>query len=122
MTVFVFGNPDLPGDALPLMILPRLRERFPGSTFETKDPNEEWEVPEHLTVIDTVQGIDRVTAFPSLELFDRTPNLTVHDFDALSQLRLLQKLGKLKSVRVIGVPPDAKPDAVLPTVVELLSS
>lgn len=30
----------------------------------------------------------------------------MHDFDALMQLRLLQRLGKLKEVTIIGVPPE----------------
>jgi pyruvate-formate lyase-activating enzyme len=30
----------------------------------------------------------------------------MHDFDALANLRYLKKLGKLKEVRIIGVPPD----------------
>lgn len=120
MIVYVFGNPDLPEDALPLRLVPLLKHKFPNTAFEVKDPNEEWDVPERLVVIDTVVGIDRVREFHGLDAFARTPRVSMHDFDALTQLRLLQKLGKLKTVTIIGVPPDTKDDEALYAVVELL--
>lgn len=104
MKVFVFGNPDLPEDSLPLVILPRLREAFSDIEFITVDPNEEWETPEDLVAIDTVQGIGEVAVFDDLEKFAPAPRLTMHDFDALLNLRYLKKLGKLKSVKIIAVP------------------
>jgi Ni,Fe-hydrogenase maturation factor len=120
VTVYVFGNPDLPGDTLPIRILPRLQQRFPEATFEFKDPNEEWDVPERLIVIDTVQGIGEVQLFRGLESFSRTPRVSMHDFDALMQLRLLEKIGKLKEVIVIGVPPEGDEAHVLQSVEEAL--
>lgn len=106
MTVFVFGNPDLPEDSLPLKILPQLRRLLPDMTFQVLDPNEEWETSEHIMVVDTVQGIRQVTVFDSLDRFIASPRVTMHDFDALSNLRYLLKLGKIKKVTVIGVPSD----------------
>lgn len=105
MTVYVFGNPDLPADSLPLKILPELEKKFPQARFEVKDPNEEWDVPEDLIVIDTVEGIKEVTVFDDLAKFAAVPRVTMHDFDALTNLRYLQKLGKLKKIKIIGVPP-----------------
>ncbi len=107
MIVYIFGNLDLPMDALPLRLVPKLRVKFPHVTFEVKDPNEEWDVPEKLIVIDTVKGIDEVKEFHGLDSFANAPRISMHDFDALMQLRLLQKLGKLKEVTIIGVPSDS---------------
>lgn len=121
MEVWLFGNPDVPEDALPLRLLPRLRIRFPQTQFVVKDPNEEWEIPEHLTVIDTVVGIDRVQQFNDLESFAQSPRVSLHDFDALANLRLLQKLGKLKNVTIIGVPPKFNKHETLEAVAEILS-
>ncbi len=106
MVVFVFGNPDLPMDSLPLRILPELRKRLPDIDFQVKDPNEEWDVPEELTVIDTVVGLKEPRVFDSLDAFSAAPRLTMHDFDAYANLRLLQKIGKIKIVVVIGLPTD----------------
>jgi len=105
-TIFIFGNPELAMDSLPLQILPELQKALPAIKFEVKDPNEEWDVPEELTVIDTVIGPKEVTIFNDLDEFAGAPQMTMHDFDALANLKYLKKLGKLKNIRIIGVPPD----------------
>ncbi|KKW22468.1 MAG: hypothetical protein UY71_C0023G0025 [Parcubacteria group bacterium GW2011_GWB1_52_7] len=120
MIVYVFGNPDIPEDSLPLRILPRLRLAFPDISFEIKDPNEEWDVPETLTIIDTAAGIDAVRVFTDLESFSNAPRVSLHDFDALTQLRYLQKLGKLKKITVIGIPPAISEGEALKDVSETL--
>jgi hypothetical protein len=103
-TIFIFGNQELEMDSLPLRILPKLRCAFPSINFEIKDPNEEWDVPEKLTIIDTVVGQKKVIVFDDLDLFESAPRLTMHDFDALANLKYLKKLGKLKKIKIIGVP------------------
>lgn len=93
---------------MPLRILPKLRNGFPDIEFEIKDPNEEWEIPEsgELVILDTAIGIKEVTVFENLENFSSTPRVSMHDFDALTNLRILQKLGKIKKIKIITVPPD----------------
>lgn len=120
MTIFIFGNPDLPMDALPLRLVPQLRAKFPQATFAIKDPNEEWDVPERLIVIDTVKGINEVKEFHGLDAFSSAPRVSMHDFDALTQLRFLQKLEKLKEVTIIGVPPEMDEQKALEDIVSLL--
>jgi len=122
MTIYIFGNPDLPADSLHLKILPELREKFPRINFEIKDPNEEWDVPEELTIIDTVEGAEKVTVFDDLAKFVKAPRLTLHDFDALTNLLYLQKLGKLKKIKILGVPTKAQPDEILAAISSILSA
>jgi Ni,Fe-hydrogenase maturation factor len=120
MTIFVFGNPDLPVDALPVRLVSKLKAKFPRHEFFVKDPNEEWDVPEKLMVIDTVKGINEVKQFNSLDSFTSAPRVSMHDFDALTQLRFLQKLGKLKEVTIIGVPPEMDEQKALECITPLL--
>lgn len=120
MTIFIFGNPELSEDSLPLRLLPNLHRRLPDVKFEVKDPNEEWDVPEELTIIDTVVGIPEPRLFHSLDDFAAAPRLTAHDFDAYANLRLLQKLGRLKKIRIIGLPPACGPDQALEKTVGFL--
>jgi hypothetical protein len=105
-TTNVFGNPDITMDALPLRILSDLRVRFPDIAFITLDPNEEWEIPDPFIIIDTVVGLTALHHFESLDEFDTSPTVSMHDFDALFNLRYLAKLGKLKRIHIIGIPPD----------------
>lgn len=102
--IFVFGNPDLEKDSLPLRILPKLKEKFKRIKFEVKDPNEDWELGEEIIVLDTVWGIKDVTVFDDLNSFSQSPRIGMHDFDALTNLRYLWKLGKIRKVKIIGVP------------------
>lgn len=90
--------------------------------FVVVDPNEEWDVPEDIVVIDTVMGIEKVTVLNGLEKFVAAPRVTMHDFDALAQLRYLQKLGKIKKVTIIGVPPAISENEAFAGVVAMLSA
>ena len=119
-TIFLFGNSELAMDSLPLKIAPRLRHEFPSISFEIMDPNEEWDVPEELTVIDTVIGPKEVTIFDDLDAFAGAPQMTMHDFDALANLKYLKKLGKLKKIRIIGMPPEMGEKEALESVRNIL--
>lgn len=123
LKIFVFGNEDLQMDSLPLRILPKLREEFLDIKFEVVDPNEEWDFSSRsrncmsfasesndpdfsVTIIDTALGIKDVTVFESLEKFSSPPRVGMHDFDALTNIRYLWKLGKIKKIKIIAVPPE----------------
>ncbi|MDI6734119.1 MAG: hypothetical protein QMD50_01330 [Patescibacteria group bacterium] len=122
MTIFVFGNPDIKEDSLPIKILPELKKIFPDIEFKIKDPNEEWNLPEELIIIDTAVGINNMKIFNSLNEFAKTPRVSVHDFDALTQLRILQKLGKLKKIKIIGVPPMISEEKAIEEISTILRS
>jgi len=118
--IFVFGNMDLEMDNLPLLILPKLEERFPEIDFVLKDPNEEWEGVEEVTVLDTAVGIKEVTVFDDLDKFKNAPRVGVHDFDALTNLRYLQKLGKIKKIKIIGLPLDMDESKAVQEITKIL--
>ncbi|MDD5251294.1 MAG: hypothetical protein PHT12_01500 [Patescibacteria group bacterium] len=121
-TIYIFGNPDLQLDSLPLHLLPDLCAARPDIEFVEKDPNEEWgDLPADLTVIDTVVGISEPRVFDGLDDFLAAPRLSMHDFDAYTNLRLLQKLGHLKSVRVLGLPTEMDENAALEFITRAVS-
>jgi hypothetical protein len=104
MKIFVFGNPNLEMDSLPIRLLPALKNHFPDIDFAVLDPNEEWKIPEEMVMIDTVVGIKELTVFDDLKYFVESPRVSVHDFDAFFNLIYLQKLGKLKKIKIFGLP------------------
>ena len=120
--IFVFGNEDLKGDSLPLKILPKLQDKFPEIKFEIKDPNEEWNIPEELIVLDTVVGIKNITIFNNLEKFSKVPRVSIHDFDALTNIKYLWKLGKIKKIKIIGLPQDMKESVAIEEVSKILKN
>lgn len=118
--IYIFGNPDLEMDSLPIRLIPRLKQLYPETDFVLKDPNEEWDTPEEMTIIDTAVGVDDVTVFDDLESFASVPRLSMHDYDALTNLRYMKKLGKLKKVKIIGIPPEIDVEEVLKKISDFL--
>ncbi|MBD3156519.1 hypothetical protein GF369_01695 [Candidatus Peregrinibacteria bacterium] len=104
-TIYLVGNALVPEDALPLHIKEQLVKQFPNITFKEFDPTEN--LPEdspELTMIDTVQGIDRVCVFREIDSFSSQKAYSMHDFDLGWQLKLYKKMGKVEKVTIIGIP------------------
>jgi len=105
MNIYVFGNPLIPEDSGPVILIPKLTKEFPEISFVHADPSGYWwRGDTDLWIIDTVLGIHEVTLFTSLEEIETTQSLTVHDYDLYMDLQLMKKLRKIKSFNIIGVP------------------
>ena len=104
--IYIFGNPLLDFDNLPLKLAPALGERFPNIDFIIADPNENIKPDEkgELLIIDTVMGLDKVAVFEDIEKIQQDKIYSLHDFDLGFNLKLLQKIGQLKKIKIIGVP------------------
>lgn len=113
MEIWIFGNPDLPEDSLPIKLLPVLQKKFPQHKFIFKDPLDEWEMPKQLVIIDTIKGLKQIEVFESLEQFEKAPNITMHDYDLLTNLAFLKKLNKLPKFKILGIPPELGLDEAL---------
>src|SRR3989338_9065843 len=120
--IFVFGNPDLMFDSLPLRILDKLKKQFPDITFEVLDPNEEWDPPKNLIVIDTVFGIDHPKIVSRRDCLSGYPKISLHDFDAGTHILYLKKLGKIKKIKIIGIPPTISEEEAYKAVSSILRS
>lgn len=107
MKIYVFGNPLVKKDSIPLLILPELKKSFPKIQFIVSDPNENFPPTKEteLIILDTVIGIKKPMILSLTDFQDRksTP-VSPHDYDLLFHLLLLKKLKKIKEVKIIGVP------------------
>jgi hypothetical protein len=96
MKIIVFGleNEDA--------ILSRLRKRFPSVGFLKYDKSIELEEegPE-LIALDSVKGIEGVSLIDDLDSI--SPGKAVAGSDSMITLRILLKIGSLKSVKIIAV-------------------
>jgi Ni,Fe-hydrogenase maturation factor len=103
--IYIFGNPLLPFDSLPIKLAPRLQAAMPAFEFIVADPNENLK-PENkeLIIIDTVEGINEVTVIDDIDKIKTEKVYSLHDFDLGYNLKLLQKLGELDKVKIVGVP------------------
>lgn len=107
MRIYVFGNMLIKEDNSPLLMVSILQQKFPHIQFIAVDPNENFppETEKNVIIIDTVSGISTTLFldFSDLKNIEKTP-VSPHDYDLLLHLLLLKKIGKIDSVRIIGVP------------------
>jgi len=101
-------------------LLPHLQRMLSDVSFVTLDPNEEWDVPEHMVVLDTVVNVPEITTVTDLDAFMAAPRMTCHDFDAYANLMLLKKLGAIQRVTIVGIPPGTAESTDIARLVEHL--
>jgi len=119
--IYIFGNPLLDFDSLPIRLKPALERAFPETVFIIQDPNENLH-PENggLTIIDTVIGPDRVVVIDDLEKIETSPSCSLHDLDLGFNLKLLKKIDRLRAVKIFGVPAGMEADTALEQLVRLM--
>lgn len=123
-TIYILGNILLDTDNMPMKIVPLLKKKFPEILFMLFDPTEEFQETgeKNLIFIDTVVGIQKPESFNGLTEWKRSPRVSVHDFDLPIQLGLMQKIGKIKSITIIGVPPKGNLKMLIHQVGEILTT
>lgn len=122
-SVSVFGNPDLLSDNLPVLLVPKLRERFPEIRFVIEDPNE-IDLPKRgrWVILDTVRGLEAVS-WLSVDDIARSRNagMTAHDYDLSTLLLLAKKLDASFEPIILGIPEGIAEKQAFPDVIRDLA-
>lgn len=122
-TVLVFGNQLVQKDSLALLLLPKLRKALPKVEFVELDGTEELDdYGQDLTILDAAVGIDKVTIITDLDCLELPRVCSMHDFDLAWNLKLLQKVGRIKTARIIAIPTKMREKEALGQVVKLLAT
>lgn len=108
MKVYVFGNEDIRDDSAVFKIMKNPQLTTYNLQFTIVKPNEDlpFANERNVVILDTIVGINKVTLFDETDL-DKivlSPRTSVHDFDLGFQLKYLKKIGKLESIKIIGLP------------------
>ena len=103
-TIYVFGNPLVKEDSLPLKLIDKLRKEFPLLEFKEFDTVEDMELEKELNIIDTVKGIKRVELIEDIDKIITDKIYSMHDFDLGYNLKLLKKMKMIDKVRIFGIP------------------
>lgn len=107
-TILVFGNPLVNKDSLALKIadklsmLHELNNEFKFIKADSLDNLEEY--GENLLILDVAENITKVELITDLKMLEQNKIYSMHDFDLGFNLKLLKKLGKIKSVKIIAIP------------------
>ena len=102
-TIYVFGNPLVKEDILPLKLIDKLRKEFPSLEFKEFDTIEDLTERE-LNIIDTVKGIKKVELIEDIDKIVTDKIYSMHDFDLGYNLKLLKKMKMIDKVRIFGIP------------------
>lgn len=104
MKISVFGNPDLKEDNAAVKLIPWLKKKYPEAEINIEDPSAGLEPAADWLIVDICQGIDKITEFDNLDKFEAVRRVSVHDYEVITELKLLKKLGKIKKLRILAVP------------------
>ncbi|MCS7123422.1 MAG: hypothetical protein RMJ17_02510 [Candidatus Aenigmarchaeota archaeon] len=112
MKIYVFGNPILEEDNLALRISQKLKKTFPDIEFLERDSIEDIEGDE-IVLIDVAKGIKKVELIESLDKLEVKKLYSLHDYDIAYELKLLEKIGKVKKVKIIAIPFDMQEEVAI---------
>ena len=104
--IYVAGNPLVREDNIPVKLMGRLQKRFPDIKFQELEPTDNLPEEKTLNIIDTVIGIEDIKVIRDIDKIVTGKIYSMHDFDLGFNLKLMKKAGKLRSVKIIGVPPN----------------
>ena len=93
-------------DNRPFEIVERIKSNFKGVRFIKVKPNEDLPFlnEKKVIILDSVEGIKKLTIIYDLDKFKIPPRSSVHDFDLALQLKYLRKIGKIGELIIIGIP------------------
>ena len=121
MNIYVFGNPDIDIDNKAIRVAKQLEKQFNNITFLYVDPNEDFDPKEKdLLILDCAMGIGRVEVIEDLDNVKLTHSVSMHDFDLGFNLKLLKKLKKINSIKIIAVPIESDLDIAIEGVGDVL--
>lgn len=119
--IYLFGNPLLDFDSLPLDLISDLRLVFPEIDFREVDPNENLKpIDKKMIIIDTIEGITEVTLVTKVDELLSEQMYSMHDLDLGFNLKLLQGIGLLEEVLIFGIPMKIEKQAALEQLVSLM--
>jgi len=105
--VLCFGNEFVEMDKLPIILYRELKGKIPNVNFILCDSLNEildYVNYERVFILDTVIGIKDVSIIDDLELLKERKIYTLHDFDLSLYLKLVNKIKKIKNLKIIGIP------------------
>jgi len=117
MRVLVFGNPYLEYDSLAVNIAKELED---SADFVICSSPEQIMEEKFDYIMDVVEGIDEVKVFDNLKLLNPHRMFSLHDFDVTFFLGLMEKLGKVDKVKIIGIPMEMDKNKAKEKILEII--
>lgn len=104
MKISIFGNPDVKEDNAAIKLIPSLKKKYPKTEIKIEDPAGGLEPADDWLIVDVCAGIKEITEFTDLDKFEALRRVSVHDYEVVTELKLLKKLGKIKKLTILAIP------------------
>ena len=101
--IYVFGNTLLKKDSLAVELSKKLKKYFPKIDFAHLDPSEEIKEKE-IIILDVAEGIKKVSIIKNINQLKQEKRFSLHDFDVGFSLKLMEKIGLIKKIKIIAIP------------------
>lgn len=119
MKILCFGNRFVRGDNISLKLADSLKIK--GVEFlKCEDLSDLERINDDVTIIDTVLGLKEIEVIDDINDLQLGKMYSLHDFDLGFHLKLMRELGKIKSVKIIGIPIRMKLEDAQKEIAELL--
>jgi hypothetical protein len=123
--VLCFGSFGAEGDDIAFKICERLEGKMSGVIFKKCiSPMDILDFAEkgNLFILDAVRGLDNVMVFESTDEFRKVKSLTAHDLDLGTVMKVLKGAGKIRDIKIIGIPASSDHIKAAKEVERILSS
>ena len=119
--VYVFGNEWLKDDSLAKEVAQGIKQE----KFHLKwctSPDDLLDATEDLIILDVVKNIKKPMVIHNIHQLKTRKLMSLHDYDVGFFLTLMQKLGKIKKVMIIGLPEKGNKEVLRNEVIRLISA
>jgi len=119
--ILVFGNALVDKDSLALIVARELHsERFEFVECDSAENIEQF--GKDLLILDVAEGITSVGIITDISKLETFHAYSLHDFDLTMTLKLMKKIGKINSVRIIAIPVHYDKKKAVAEVTKILNS
>ncbi len=116
--IYCFGNEFVDGDSLAKKLADRLSVE--GFEFIKCDSPDILMDNKDILIMDVVRGINRPIMIEDINQLKDKKIVSLHDFDLSFFLQLLQQIGQLGKIKIIGIPPEGDEEEIIKEVKNIL--
>jgi Ni,Fe-hydrogenase maturation factor len=122
MKIYCFGNEFLENDSLAKKIADDIK--IEGVEFiKCSSPEEIFQEPEkEILIMDVAKGIGEPILIEDVDQLKNNNIVSLHDFDLAFFLKLMKKIGKLKKVKIIGIPMRGDKEEIKKKTISIINS
>ena len=119
MKVYCFGNEFLKEDSLAKGLADEIQ--IDGIEFvKCNSPDDVLDETDEIVILDAVEGINKIIIINDLNQLKTDKLMSLHNFDLSFFLKLMEKIGKIKKIKIIGIPMKGDKEKIKQQVIRMI--